>query len=327
MLNDIQKRAIWLAIHCVENAAERWKQLIDSGRLGDDARLRGMLADEFGGGGGIGAKGCSIAYKGGDHPAITLTLFQPGTGDEVIRVEKEWKRAELLAAVRTVLAKPPENPWGHIRTEPQGQSIQHSESNIQNSPTTTMQRLQTFGGTPSIPSIPSKRAPRTTAKAKCVKPDAKTNTAAHTAHGTTASKGKPAAPKGTTAKLIRDTPAHVWSALAPSRDAGMVRTCFASYATANNLDGHWRLHWNAYLAFRAQIDARPDQTSTEASPAAPVSSTAQHIAESATECAPVAHVSREIAEAFGMADQVLLVMARRQGRWSGSAQEGMARLS
>lgn len=172
-----------------------------------------------------------------------------------------------------------------------------------------MTRLQTFGGTPAacITPIPSTRSKRTaTAKKKRVRPDAKAKVSAARTTPAGTIHAAPKSKRGDTAKLIRQTDAAFFAALSPGKDGSAVRDAFAGYATVGNLDGHWRLHWNGYLAFLASVPASPSRQVSE--PASePLQALRNHVtgaiergeAEAVVE-KPVAHISREIAEAFGM---------------------------
>ena len=274
MLHHLQQCALWLALHSTEGAADRWRTFIGTGKPANDAALTAQIGGEFGIMGGFGGPGLQVEYHGGQNPRCEMTRYTlEADGTRTTITAATFKGRDLLAAARKVLCKPPADPFGSLNPKgtgesltPQGEQNQSPATSHQSHPD-PMTRIPTFGGTPAAPTPEAKPrdAKRFTRKAKCVKPDAKTkaNGAAHTAHSAsgaarTAQAGKRhTTPKGTTAKLIRETDAAFFAALAPGQNGDTVRTSFASYATAHNLDGHWRLHWNAYLAFRSTLTEAP----------------------------------------------------------------------
>jgi hypothetical protein len=274
MLHHLQQCALWLALHSTEGAADRWRTFIGTGKPTNDAALTAQIGEEFGIMGGFGGPGLQVEYHGGQNPRCEMTRYTlEADGSRTTLTAVTFKGRDLLTAARKVLCKPPADPFGSLHPKgtsetltPQGEQNQSPATNHQSHPD-PMTRIPTFGGTPAAPTPEAKPrdAKRFTRKAKCVKPDAKTkaNGAAHTAHSASGA-ARPAqagkrhtTPKGTTAKLIRETDAAFFAALAPGKDGDTVRTSFASYATEHNLDGHWRLHWNAYLAFRATLTEAP----------------------------------------------------------------------
>lgn len=82
----------------------------------------------------------------------------------------------------------------------------------------------------------------------------------------------PRTKRGDTAKLIRQTDPAFFDALIgrTCRDASgkpVLADAFAAHAEANNLDGHWRLHWSAWFAANKRLFMPAGHTPSPDAPA------------------------------------------------------------